>query len=75
MTVLVAKSRTSEAGRAVVCGTDFGCAYTHGEDLGGWGYSGTQVLDDIADQILDSQNRNKYEPISPSVIYTAQSQS
>lgn len=74
LTVLVAKSRTSDAGRAVTCGTDYGCTYTHGNDLGGWGYAGTQVLDDIADAIMDTQNKNKYEPVSPAVIYAAQSQ-
>lgn len=75
MTVFVAKSRTSEAGRAVICGTDYRHCYTHGNDLSSHGYFGTQVMDDITDAILDSHRPNGFEPIPPNMIYAMQSES
>ncbi len=69
MSILVAKSRTSQAGMAVLCKTDFAKCITHSEELGGWAYGGGGVLDDIADSIIKTSGKNVIDPVSPTMIY------
>jgi hypothetical protein len=52
MTFYVAKSRSSQTGRAVVARTNFAASLSHSNELGGTWYMGTSTLGDQIDQYL-----------------------
>lgn len=54
LTFLLCKSRTGEAGWAVVCNTDYSACRTHGNDLGCFWYRGEDGLGDKSSDIMNA---------------------
>jgi hypothetical protein len=56
LTFYVAKSRSSEVGRAIVAKTDYAKCITHDDDLGGTWYRGSNTMADRIDDLLAKYN-------------------
>jgi replicative DNA helicase len=58
ITFYVAKSRSSETGRAIVARSNFAHGRTHSNELGAVGYFGTATMDADIDRFLNDPNYN-----------------
>lgn len=52
LTFYIVKSRSSETGWAVTARSDYSRAFTHGDELGGTAYRGTDTMEQIIDSLL-----------------------
>jgi replicative DNA helicase len=72
MTLYVAKSRSSETGKAIVARTNFAHCLTHSNEMGAIGYDGEQTFDDSIDFLLnDSNMRNQM--VTPDKLFRSRS--